>query len=646
MDRILLIEDDAGAQLLFRNRLQELGYEVLGASTGARGLMEARAGKFDLFLVDIGLGSGIDGYEVCRRLKAMPQNHGIPVVLISGQVKSQEELHRGYAAGCEAFLVKGDLTLIEDVVRAMLRIKALQNELASQNRLLEERNRRLNEERQRAADLGEALKASGGSGHALLGATHPDAVLLVDADGTVRDTDRGARDILGADIEGKHLATIVSGTGLEAYVRDAKSGVHDSYRFDLQFSNGSIRALTATVMPTVPSSIGAEPGLKVVLLFDAGKQRFASEMRRLGERGVPRREIGPLLEAARHAFRPSQLVGDSSAMRDVRASVTALAALRAPVLVQGEAGVGKELVARILHFHGPASGPFVPVHCSALAPDTLEEELLGRSREGDELPGLLHLAQDGTLFIDEVDRLPEPIQDRLLGILRDGKAPRLGSSQSEPVNVRFVAATSADLDELASKGKLRSELVELLSEHAITLPPLREHLEDVPGLLEHFLHHHDPTGELQLSDEARWVLGEYEWPGNVAEVAECIELTVAHATGPEVGVGDLPTPLFELFKELSDTDAIPSQGAAAGHSHGTVVAAGSPRSPKTKKADRLAEEYLSIDVVEAAPSLEAYERKAILHALRETKGDKLLAAKLLNIGKSTFYRKLKTHGLN
>ena len=84
MDRILLIEDDAGAQLLFRNRLQELGYEVLGASTGARGLMEARAGKFDLFLVDIGLGSGIDGYEVCRRLKAMPQNHGIPVVLISG----------------------------------------------------------------------------------------------------------------------------------------------------------------------------------------------------------------------------------------------------------------------------------------------------------------------------------------------------------------------------------------------------------------------------------------------------------------------------------------------------------------------------------------------------------------------------------
>ena len=93
MDRILLIEDDAGAQLVFKNRLKDLGYDVVVASTGARGLMEARADHFDLFLVDIGLGSGIDGYEVCRRLKTVPQIHGIPVVLISGQVKSQEESH-------------------------------------------------------------------------------------------------------------------------------------------------------------------------------------------------------------------------------------------------------------------------------------------------------------------------------------------------------------------------------------------------------------------------------------------------------------------------------------------------------------------------------------------------------------------------
>jgi CheY-like chemotaxis protein len=180
VNRILLVEDDTSAQLLYKNRLSDLGYEVVVAPTGAAGLMEARAAAFDLFLVDIDLGKGIDGYEVCQRLKTIPELHGIPVVLISGHVRAQEDLHRGYEAGCQSFLVKGDLMLLEDVVRAMLRIRSLQRDLALQNRLLEERNRRLEIATTRTADLEHALSNSVSRGPAV--ANRPDGLLMVDSE--------------------------------------------------------------------------------------------------------------------------------------------------------------------------------------------------------------------------------------------------------------------------------------------------------------------------------------------------------------------------------------------------------------------------------------------------------------------------------
>ena len=187
MGRILLIEDDPGTQLLLQSRLKDLGHEVVTAPTGAMGVMEARSGSFDLFLVDVMLGSGIDGYEVCRRLKGMPHTHGVPIVLVSGIVKNREELHKGYEAGCEQFLIKGDMTLLEDVVRAMLRLKSLQDELAIQNRLLDDHNRRLQEEKARAADLESAIVGSGGDvSRAVAGVSaRCTALLVVDADGVV-----------------------------------------------------------------------------------------------------------------------------------------------------------------------------------------------------------------------------------------------------------------------------------------------------------------------------------------------------------------------------------------------------------------------------------------------------------------------------
>jgi DNA-binding NtrC family response regulator len=640
VDRILLIEDDAGAQLLFRNRLKELGYEVVVAATGARGLLEARAGKFDLFLVDIGLGSGIDGYEVCRRLKGMPQIHGIPVVLISGQVKSQDELHRGYEAGCEAFLVKGDLTLIEDAVRAMLRIKSLQDELALQNRLLEERNRHLREERERGADLEIALRESGSRALVFreLAAGRPDGLLVVDAEGVVRMTDRGAQDILGKDLEGRHLASLAPGTGLEAFVRNARTEPHEEYRFDLEWSNGAVRSLSASIMPTVPRVRGGgDPGTKIVLLLDAGKRRVAGEMLRLEDHGIPRRELGPLLEAAHRTFNAKSLIGTSSAMKELRAKVASASKLDGPLLVRGEAGTGKELVARVLHFGGQSSGPFVPVNCSALAPTLLESELFGHVKGAfpeaiSDRPGLFQQAQDGTIFLDEVGKIPPPLQEKLLEVLEKKRVRRRGSMQFEPVDVRVLAATSVDLGQLVTQGKFREDLYDRLREVELLTTPLRKRDQDVLQLARHFLELFGGARDLELSSEVEWVLEEYDWPGNVGELESCIDVACAQAAGNEITVADLSTPLYELYKRRSESDSIPRQ-------RGTSTA------PQNKR-EALTAAYTNVERLAEKPSLEAYEKQAILHALSETNGDKLAAARLLQIGKSTFYRKLKSHGLS
>jgi len=642
MARILLIDDDPGAQLLLNNRLLELGYTVTVASTGARGLLEARAERFDLFLVDIGLGSGIDGFDVCRRLKGMPQIHGLPVVLISNQTMTQEDLHKGYQAGCESFLVKDDMALIEDVVRAMLRIKSLLDELALQNRLLEERNRFLHEERKRGADLENALRDSGSNKLAFneFTASHPDGVMLVDQDGVVRMTDRGVQDILGKDMEGRHLASLAPGTGLEAFVRNARLESHEAHRFDLEWSNGSVRSLSATVMPTVPHVHGSESSYKVVLMLDAGKRSVASELLRLDDQAIPRHEMGPLLEAARRCFQPGALVGESVSIQELRTAVHVAAGQDGPVLLLGEKGSGKGLVARILHFAGSTSGPFVPIHCGALAPQLLESELFGHVKgafpgaESDR-PGLFQQAQGGMVYLNDICMLPLPLQARILDVLVNQRVQRIGSKRSEPVSVRLVVASTKNLEDLVLQGQFSPELYKALQVHQIQIPTLRERRDDIGTLARYFVRRYGAGREIELSGEVDWVLGEYAWPHNVGELETCIESACLQCTGNEIQVSDLSAALFERFQQLSKSDSIPiPQCPAPGRELGA------------KLPDPLVEEYSRSDDLNEEPSLEAYEKKAILHALKNTDGDKLAAARLLNIGKSTFYRKLKAHGLN
>ena len=650
MKRILLIEDEASTQLLFKSRLEDLGHEVVVAPTGAMGLMEARAATFDLFLVDIGLGSGIDGYEVCRRLKAISSTANIPVVLISGRVKGQEELHHGYQAGCESYLVKGDLTLLEDVVRAMLRIKSLQDDLALQNHLLEQQNRRLHEERQRGADLETALRETGGRSLVFreLAAGRPDGVVLVDAEGAVRLGDRGAHSILGSDLEGRHLATFAPDSGLEAFVRDARTDTHEAYRFDIRDNSGHVvRSLSSTVVPLVPPNAEGDGPLKVVLLLDAGKRRVASELLRLEEQGIPRGEMGPLLEAARGIFRPGAIVGESSAIRALRERVSSVAAKTTPALIRGEIGTGKKLVARVVHYSSSASGPFVSVNCAALAPAELEAELFGYVKGAfpdavADRPGLLMQAAQGTIFLDEVGEMPLPLQAKLLRMLEHSEVTRVGSNSPERAEARILAATSTDLEEACQEGKFRKDLLYRLGVSDILLPPLRERPGDIELLAENFLRRFGADRRaLRFSEEAMWVMKEHKWAGNVRELRNCVESASGLARHEEIQVSDLPQPLTELYRRLEEKEipaAIPRPLVMA---MGTRVAASSGGGHR-RGEDR----FTVLWGEDEDPSLGLWEKRGLLDALRRTGGDKLAAARLLGVGKSTFYRKLKNHGIS
>ena len=631
MGRILVIEDEPGTQLLLQSRLHDLGHEVITSPNGAMGVMEARSNLFDLFLVDVRLGNGIDGYEVTRRLKAMPHTHGVPVVLVSNQVKSREELHKGYEAGCEAFLIKGDITLLEDVVRAMLRIKSLQDDLAMQNRLLDEHNRRL----QADGPRGE-VEVKGAATASREPAQRPEAMLMVDAEGVVVLVDRGAREVFGKDLEGRHLGQLAVGTGIEAYVRDARTEPREGFRFDLAAVGGrEERRLVASVVPLMARPLHADRGFRVVLAYDAARRPPLD-----APEGAPRREVGPLIEAARYAFHPSSLLGISPQVGELRTTVLRLSSEDTPVLLIGEPGTGRERTARALHFGATRAGPFVMLGCASIAPERLEAELFGQAKGPGvevERPGLIQQAHKGSLYLADVHALPAELQTRLLEYLTVGKTRKAGGKREEKLKVRLLCSSGRELEQQLDAGKFSPELHRLLSTQVLRLPPLRDRLLDVPVLAQHFLARHGAAlGTPEFTDNALWVLENYVWPGNVRELEHAIERACSVAKGPIIDVEQLPQALRDLQAKLVAQDNLAPHRPRSEKIAGTHLPGRFP-DPKQPAA-------------EAKPpseeiSLEHFEKIALLRALEETEGDKLAAARLLKIGKSTLYRKLKRYDI-
>lgn len=303
-----------------------------------------------------------------------------------------------------------------------------------------------------------------------------------------------------------------------------------------------------------------------------------------------------------------ELIGTSQKMSRVYRLVEKVSHHNYPVLVLGESGTGKELVARSIHYLGDRRNkPFVPVDCSALVPTLIESELFGYVKGAftgavHSKQGLLEAAGEGTLFLDEIGDLPIDLQAKLLRALQEREVKPVGSTERVSISARIIAATHRDLESAVRTGGFRQDLFFRLNVVQIKLPPLRERKNDIPLLVSSFLEKFsdEKRRPRSISEDAMARLLTYDWPGNVRELENAVERAMALGSGPLLSVGDLPSNLqYGKQEKLPDKD-----------------------------------EFLP---------LEELERRAILRALRESAGDKLAAARLLGIGKTTLYRRLKQY---
>ena len=346
------------------------------------------------------------------------------------------------------------------------------------------------------------------------------------------------------------------------------------------------------------------------------------------ERAAQRRAFDLESRALRDRLRTGTgmgtLVGRAPAMEKLYRILSKVASSTHPVLILGESGTGKELVARSIHSNGPnAAKPFIPVDCGSLVPTLIESELFGYVKgaftgANRSKTGLLAAADGGTVFLDEIGELPLDLQTKLLRALQEREIRPVGATQAVPISARVLAATNRDLTSMVATGRFRKDLYFRLNVVNIRIPPLRERKSDIPLLAAHVLERMRRDNGLvyTFADDALRLMSDYDWPGNVRELEHSIERACALSSGPVLHMADFPT-------QLQD------------HNHHIE-----------QEAIVEATRVQPVAPVHGVMSIAALEKQAILSAIRQLKGDKLMAARLLGIGKTTLYRKLKEYGID
>jgi DNA-binding NtrC family response regulator len=324
--------------------------------------------------------------------------------------------------------------------------------------------------------------------------------------------------------------------------------------------------IEAVVMTGKPSQETAIEALRYQV-FDyltkpARLAEISGMLGRVNERRHTRRQLAALEHRLRRAEGDSQLVGTGPAMERVLKLISKVAPTDSSVLIRGETGCGKELVARALHDSSlRAEQPMVAVNCGALPENLIESELFGHCRGAftgadTARTGLFEVADGGTIFLDEIGELPLSMQAKLLRVLETGDIRRLGDNQTVNVNVRVVCATHRDLEQMVEEGTFREDLMFRINTFEIGVPALRERTEDIPVLARHLLRRHrsDGSDEALFTDLAMQELQGHQWPGNVRELANVIEHAAILCESMPIGNEDLPRHFGkrQLRKEIRD----------------------------------------------------------------------------------------------
>jgi len=441
-------------------------------------------------------------------------------------------------------------------------------------------------------------------------------VLVASHEKSLRDLCLGVAKKIGLEVQAAESAP-------------AAQGILSTGKVDIILADAQMPGLS--VLEIVKSARGSSPGADVIVLADPAHAHLArqavkhgahdcligpfemNELQRLLDRLVQNKQMYAENRLLREQLEVRQglgtLIGASARMQKVYEMILKVATKRHPVLVLGESGTGKELVARAIHSYSPwCDHPFVPVDCGALSPTLIESELFGHVRgaftgASQNRSGLLVAGGKGTVFLDEIAELPVELQSKLLRAIQEREVRPVGGNQRMPLEARIIAGTNQHLEGAITRGTFRKDLFFRLNVVSIKLPSLRDRKNDIPLLAHHFIDRYGGTaGDIKdISYEAMSRLMSYEWPGNVRELENCIQRALALGSGPEIQVRDLPSNLLY---------AMQNEGGKQRFS-----------------------------------TLREIERDAIRQALEMAGGDRLRAAKLLGIGKTTVYRKIKEYDL-
>jgi two-component system response regulator HydG len=453
-------------------------------------------------------------------------------------------------------------------------------------------------------------------------------VLVVDADAAVRSACAEIAEGLGYIVESTgdlgHARSMLRGHAADIVLINLAPGASNG--LDLVSEVKLLYPQTAVIAMTSSATVNAAVEAMRCGASDYLAKPFAmDELCTVLDRASASLLTDVATRQLRERLRASQglgaMIGRSGEMEKLYRILSKVAQSSHPVLILGESGTGKELVARTIHAYGHnGQKPFLPVDCSSLVPTLMESELFGyvkgaftgANRTKD---GLLVSAEGGTVFLDEIGELSLELQAKLLRALQEKEVRPVGATHRVAIKARIVAATNRDLAGMVERGQFRKDLFYRLNVVNLKLPVLRDRKEDIPLLAAHFLDRvsRERGQKFTLSDEVLRTMMRYDWPGNVRELENAVERACTFCSGPVLYLGDLPT---QLQQDGLDASRVP---AAIGNGAGD-------------------------DAPDVVPLAEM-EKQAILNTIRKLHGDKLQAARLLGIGKTTLYRKLKEYGI-
>ncbi|MBI4682791.1 MAG: sigma-54-dependent Fis family transcriptional regulator [Nitrospirae bacterium] len=431
----------------------------------------------------------------------------------------------------------------------------------------------------------------------------------------IADDDKNLRTVLANELSDEGFDVSIAKNGAEA-LASLESANHDVLLLDMNMPDMSgmdvlkkiktdslpTEVIILTAFATVPAAVKAiKLGAYDYLTKPFKIEELLSVVRKAYERKQLVLENISLKTQVRHQRPHQAIITQSPLMLNILEDMKKVARSDVPVLITGESGVGKELVARAIHEASERSdGAFIPINCGAIPENMLESELFGHEKGAftgalAQKPGLLEVADKGILFFDEIGELPAPLQVKLLRALETQSFIRLGGVREISVDVKFISATNKDLQSKIEEEKFRRDLYYRISAFVLHVPPLRERKEDIPLLINHFIESRPCFRKMHFTDKAMRALSEYPWPGNVRELQNVLHRTLLLSTD-----------------EIIDADKLPAD----------IV---SGKRPFTSQR------------------IEDVEREHILGVLEAAGGNQKKAAEILGIDPKTLYRKLKSY---